>query len=212
MNTPDDVRIKLAEKGIGELESAFQNLRIQRRREYLDRIRGMASMINVIKYSFMPSDSLTELDEFKKLLKEAEFLKESLKFVENGINLKKADYWTDYLLSLPELILRGDEIKTFEAIRYFSGEITSVEPMNGLYLCLVDCGFRLRVVTNSESFTQGRYAVVAYLPPRTFDGTISEGMFVDVSLDKRGELNPEEIKSIGNALGEVESMIIALIS
>ena len=212
MNTSEDVRIKLAEKGIKELGTAFQNLKIQKRREFLERIKRLESLVNIVKYSFMPAESLVELDELNKIVQEAELIKNTIKPVEDGINLKKAEYWTSYLVSLPELILRGDEIKPYEAIRYFSGEITSRENMDRLWLCIVDCGFRLAVVTNSEEFRQGRYAVVAYLPPRVFGKAISEGMFVDVTIEKKGELSLEEIGSISDKLGEVESAIISLIA
>ncbi|NOY11783.1 MAG: RNA-binding protein, partial [Archaeoglobi archaeon] len=52
---------------------------------------------------------------------------------------------------------------------------------------------------------------VSFLPPRQFGDIISEGMFVSARLDKKGELTHEEILSIKDRLGEVESIVLSLL-
>ena len=52
---------------------------------------------------------------------------------------------------------------------------------------------------------------MSYLPPRQFGKAVSEGMFVDASLNKKGELGLEEIRSISASLGEVEAVLLSLL-
>jgi predicted RNA-binding protein with EMAP domain len=105
---------------------------------------------------------------------------------------------------------RGEITKAYEAIRFFSGVITNRQSINGLWFCNVDCGFKMNVVTNAEKFKPNDYVVIAYLPPREFKGYVSEGMFVDAKIEKKGELSLDEIRSIADKLGEVESILIEL--
>ncbi len=212
MDTANDFRIRLAEKGLSELERIIQAVKVQGRKEILKEIRNMQSEMQIVKYSYLSPDELTELENFKNIVRKAEKLREALKNAERDFNWKLADYWLGYLVDLQKLMKRGVISKPYEAIRFFSGEIVNRKSLGKLWLCNVDCGFRMDIITNSDEFKPNTFAVIAYLPPREFDGMISEGMFVPASLQKKGELELEEIRSIADKLGEVESVLIELLS
>ena len=67
------------------------------------------------------------------------------------------------------------------------------------------------VVTNSQEFKAGNRAVVCFLPPRQFENTVSEGMFVSAQFDSKGELSHEEILGIRDKLGEVETIVLGFL-
>lgn len=212
MDTANDFRIRLAEKGLSELERLINAVKVQRRKEILKEIRNMQSEMQIVKYSYLNPNELLELESLKNIVNKAKELREVLKGAEKDFSWKLADYWLEYLADLPKLMQRGEISKPYEAIRFFCGEITNRKNLGKLWLCSVDCGFRIDVITNSDEFKPNTFAVVAYLPPREFNGIISEGMFVPASLQKKGELEIEEIRSIADKLGEVESILIELIS
>ncbi len=212
MDTANDLRIKLAEKGIGELEKLIQNVKVQKRKEFLNRVRTMSSLLQTIKYSYMPPEEILELEEFKNLVKEARSIRESISKAEKDFNFYQADYWLEYIESLPELMKRGEVGCACLAIRFFSGEVTSRSEIEKgkLWLCVVDCSFRLEVVTNSSDFTPGKFAAIAYLPPRRFGNVISRGMFVStLESGEKGELSPEKIEEL--CKGEVEAIVLSLV-
>jgi predicted RNA-binding protein with EMAP domain len=210
MDTANDFRILLAEKGLKELERLVNVVKVQRRKEIIKRVRELTNELQIVKYSYLSCDELLNFDSFQKIVKTAKDLREQLKQAERDFNWKQADYWLEYLTYLPELMKRGEITKAYEAIRFFSGVITNRQSINGLWFCNVDCGFKMNVVTNAEKFKPNDYVVIAYLPPREFKGYVSEGMFVDAKLEKKGELSLDEIKSIADKLGEVESILIEL--
>ncbi len=209
MDTSQDFRIRMAEKAVSELEKLMQNVKVQKRREYLKELKTMQSYVQVIKYSYMPPEQLAQLSEFSNLVKKAWEIRNAIKNAEKDFNYVQANYWLEYIESLPLLMTKGEISRAYEAIRYFSGEITNRVEIGGLWLCTFDCNFRLDVVTNSEAFKPGRYAVVAYLPPRRFGDVVSEGMFVDAELNKKGELGIEEIRRLD--AGEVEAVILSIL-
>lgn len=212
MDTSKDFRIRLAEKGVQELEKSLNNLRVQGRKELIRNVKEMASDLQIIKYSYIPFEELSEFETTVKISKKSEEMLEIVKKAEKDFHQLNSKYWLEYLKDLHELFRRGEISRAYEAIRYFSGEIISNSKISSnLWLCNVDCGFKLEIVTNSQTFRQGRYAVVSYLPPRQFGNVVSEGMFVDVELNKKGELSYQEIQAIKDSLGEVEAVILNII-
>ncbi|AIY90365.1 RNA-binding protein [Geoglobus acetivorans] len=212
MDTANDIRIRLAEKAFSELEKSLNNVRVQRRKELVKKVQELKSEIQIIKYSYMPFGELAEYETTVKISQSANGILEAIASAERDFHYLTSRYWLEYLRFLPSLLKRGEIQKAYEAIRYFSGEIISVTQLSeNLWLCNVDCGFKMDVVTNSEVFRSGRYAVVSYLPPRQFGNVVSEGMFVDASLDRKGELDHQEILSIKDKLGEVEAMVLSIL-
>jgi len=211
MDTASDFRILLAEKGLNELEKLIQSIKIQQRKAFLNELKSMQSWIQVVKYSYLSPADILNLDEMRNLVKKSGEVSEALRGVERDFKSKCAVYWLEYINKLPSLMERGEISKAYEAIRYFSGEIVNRVKLKKLWLCSVDCNFRVDVVTNSEEFKPGMFVVVSYLPPQVLEGKISEGMFVDASLNKKGELNHQEIKNVSDKLGEVESILLEIV-
>ncbi len=211
MDTSNDFRIALAEKGIKEIERVVNALKVQGRKEIMKKLKEMENDVQTVKWSYLDLNELLEFENFVRLVKTAEEMRESLKKAEKDFNWRVADYWLEYISHLPKLMERGEIQRVYEAIRYFSGVITSRKSLDGLWFCNVDCGFKMNVVTNSEKFKPNDYVVIAYLPPRKFGDYVSEGMFVDAKVGKKGELNLDEIRPIADRLGEVESVLIELL-
>ncbi len=212
MDTANDLRIKLAEKGIRELEKLIQNVRVQKRKELLNRVRTMSSFLQTVKYSYMPPKELVELEEFKNLVNTAREIRRAISGAEKDFNFYQADYWLEYIESLPELMERGEIDNACLAVKFFSGEIASRSEIEKgkLWLCVVDCGFRLEIVTNSQEFTPGKFAAIVYLPPRKFGNVVSRGMFVStLSEEIKGELDAEKVKEL--CKGDVEATILSLV-
>ncbi|AIG97194.1 MULTISPECIES: RNA-binding protein [Archaeoglobus] len=212
MDTANDFRILLAEKGVEELIRVSQSLQVQGRKKFVEALKSISSELQNVKYCYLSVDELLEFESFLKVVDTASSLRKMLPDSKD-YSTAIADYWLEYLAHLPELMKRGEIERIGEAIRYFAGEITSRSGLDGLWLCVFDCGGRLEVVTNSEEYRQGKKAVVAYLPPRRFGKEISRGMFVlqHDRIAKKGELNLADIKSIRKWLGEVESILTDLI-
>lgn len=206
---PKDYRIQLAERGIEEIKRLSNSLKIPKRKEFLAKIEEIATNLQIVKYSYMPAEEVAKLEEQKKIAELASKLRKEVQ--QNDLAGITADYWLEYIEKLPELMKRGEIAKIYEAVRFFAGEVISKRKIDRLWLCLVDCGFKLEVITNSEALTSGK-RIVAYLPPRKFGEIVSRGMFVDATIDKKGELSIEEIRRISRALGEVESILISLLS
>ncbi len=212
MDTANDFRILLAEKGVEELLRISQSLQVQGRKKFIDALKTVSSEIQNVKYCYLGVDELLEFESFLRVVDTARNLRGMLPDSKD-YNTALADYWLEYLSLLPEMMKRGEIERIGEAIRYFAGEIISRTEMDGLWLCIFDCGERMEVVTNSEEYKQGKKAVVAYLPPRRFGRVVSRGMFVlqHDRIAKKGELSLADIKSIRKWLGEVESILMDLI-
>ncbi len=211
MDTSNDFRILLAEKGLKELEGVSNSLKVQRRKEILRKVREMENDLQVVKWSYMDLKDLLTFESFERLVESARELRDYLKQAEKGFNWRVADYWLEYVSNLPDLMRRGEISRIYEAIRFFSGVVTGRKEINGLWFCSVDCGFKMNVVTNSEKFKPNEFVVIAYLPPRQFGNYVSEGMFVEANLGKKGELSLEEIRAIASKLGEVEAVLVELV-
>ena len=211
MDTANDFRIRLAEKAIDECEKSLGNLKIQKRKELIRKVAQLKSEIQILKYSYMDFKELSEFESTLKISKTAEEILKKIEGHERDFHYLNSIYWLDYLYSLPKLLKRGEIEKASEAIRYFSGIIISSKKFDNLWLCKVDCGFGMDVITNSQELANRKRIVVAFLPPRQFGNYISEGMFVDAEFEKIGELDISEIRSIKDRLKEVESVILSLL-
>ncbi len=206
-DTSKDFRILIAEKAIYELEKLFQAVKLQKRREYLKELKELSSDIQIIKYSYVTPKDIKNHDNFKKIVKKASEMLEVTRGLERDRITIQINYWLEYLARLPEMMDRGVISKIYEAIRFFGGEIVNRREIDNLWLCSVDCSFRMDVITNSKEYKQGKNVVVAYLPPRIFGKHISEGMFTPATVEKKGELSIDEIRKLG-PFNEVEAILL----
>ncbi len=211
MDTANDFRILLAEKGVSELGRIANSLKVPGKKKLVSLLNTLSSEIQNVKYCYLNSSDILDFESFKRVVSLAESMRGMLP-EEKSFNEITADYWLEYIQNLPMLMKRGEISKVYEAIRFFSGEIVSKSAVDNLWLCIVDCGRRLEVVTNSAELASRKAVVVSYLPPRRFGEAISRGMFVDAAFDKKGELSIEDIRSISNKLGEVEAVVVELLS
>ncbi len=155
MDTANDFRILLAEKGMEELLKVSQSLQVQGRKRFIEALKSISSELQNVKYCYLSVDELLEFESFLKVVDTARNLRFMLPDSKD-YNTALADYWLEYLANLPELMRRGEIERVGEAIRYFAGEITSRSALDGLWLCVFDWGERLEVVTNSEEYKQGK--------------------------------------------------------
>ncbi len=217
LDTPNDFRILLTEKALFELEKLFNAIKLQRRKEYLRKLKALVGDIQNVKYSYLSPKDLLNFDSFKRIVSTAMEIEEEVKKLEKDPITIQSLYWLEYLINLPDLMRRGEISRPFEGIRFFRGEIVSRNKINGLWLCNVDCGFKLNVVTNNDNFKPGEMALIAYLPPRTFGKYLSQGMFVHLSEGEKGEVSIDEVRKViglegSGSLREVDSIIFELIS
>ncbi len=212
LDTANDFRILLAEKALSELEKLFNAIKLQRRREYLRKLKALVGDVQNVKYSYLSPKDLLNFDSFKRIVSTAMEIEEEVKRLEKDPITIQSLYWLEYLANLPDLLRRGEISRPFEAIRFFRGEIVSRNKINGLWLCNVDCGFKLNVVTNNDDFKPSKMALIAYLPPRTFGKSnyLSQGMFVCLSEGEKGEISLDEVRMV-ESLGEVDSIIFELV-
>jgi|Deesub1362B_J571_1020462.scaffolds.fasta_scaffold00121_71 hypothetical protein len=210
LDTPNDFRILLAEKALFELEKLFNAIKLQRRKEYLKKLKTLVGDIQNVKYSYLSPKDLLNFDSFKKIVSTAVEIGEEVKRLEKDPITIQSLYWLEYLTNLSDLIRQGEISQPFEAIRFFRGEIVSRNKINDLWLCNADCSFKLNVVANNDDFKPGTMALIAYLPPRTFGKYLSQGMFVCMSEGEKGEVSLDEVKKM-EGLGEVNSLIYELI-
>ena len=103
MNTPNDFRIRLAEKGLGELEKSLGNIRLQRRKELLKEVSKLKSEIQIVKYSYMPFEELSEFESVIKISKIAKVIMEKVLEAERDFHQLNSRFWLDYLSFLKSL-------------------------------------------------------------------------------------------------------------
>lgn len=203
---PNDFRFVLAEKGLDEVRKTLNALRIQKRKEFAVKLEEISSKLQSVRYCYMQAEEVAKLDDVLEISKIAGELESAVQ--QRDFSGLTAKYWLEYLEKLPELIGRGEISRPFEAIRFFSGDIITRRKEGDLWFCVFDCGLRLEIATNADF--RGR-KVVSYLPPRKFGGFISQGMFVNAELSKKGELTIEEIRKISGKLKEVESVLMSIV-
>jgi|Deesub1362B_J571_1020462.scaffolds.fasta_scaffold01374_12 hypothetical protein len=209
-DTSKDFRILLAEKGLDELEKLFNSVKIQGRKEYVRKLRVLKSDLQTVKYSYISLKEITELEVLKKIIEVSESILKDLKGVERDFVTISVIYWLEYMTNLPKLLSRGIISQPYQAIRYFCGEIVSRSKIDKLWICTVDCGFKMNVVTNSGRFKQGEFAIIAHLPPRVLEGNVSEGMFLDLSAKCKEHKGETEFIE-GVDYGEVNSILVNLL-
>ncbi len=207
MDTANDYRVLLAERGIEELKRISGSIGLPRK--YQASIQLLASDLQNVKYCYLDYPEICEFESLKKLTSLASEIRANIR--SSGFAAKLANYWLEYIENLPQLFARGEIEKIHEAVRFFSCRIVSRRELDSLWLCVAESNRRFEVVTNSEELAKKENVVVSYLPPRRFGDVISEGMFVDASFSKLGELSLDEIRGISDKLGEVDSVLISIL-
>lgn len=139
--------------------------------------------------------------------------KEEKEKVEEAIS--KVRFFIDTIVSIKNRILFGQINDPIVSIDIKIGEIMSVNkhPKNyGLMISNVNLGKRaIKVVTNDSTAKEGNNVAIAMLPPETFSGIVSEGMFLGtgegILKNVKGEIGSMPKGILLEALNESKNLI-----
>ncbi|MDR2967842.1 MAG: tRNA-binding protein [Methanobacteriaceae archaeon] len=200
-DTTKDYRLLIAEKSIDLFIKTVGGGSFKGRwnkKMAIESADSMNSDFHSLTYSYLDSENLANSQEIVNLEKKAnlviEYLggddwahqfinqtpKEEKEKVEESI--AKARFFIDTILGLKRRILFGPIVDPIVAIDIYVGEIMSVtkHPQSDtLMICNVNLGKRaIKVVTNDLTVKDGNKVAISMLPPETFRGITSEGMFL----------------------------------
>lgn len=206
--------INISQKAIKLLKS--RKISELRRLNFEDRLGEIINLLNKIRYSYLSKNDLVSSETFrdlinlaskmysslmnmyKNLVKDNEFLIKWLRFTfRNILSLK------DRLLSYPDDPSSSVEycfVKVLSALKHPRSE--------KLWLTLVTDGKeKFDVITNVSSIKSNDVLLLAFLPPREFGGTVSEGMFLGPDGIRKGD--ESDIGSRPELMGSEKKKILA---
>lgn len=181
----------------------------------IDVAKTMNSDFQSLLYSYLEGAELPNSPDVASLTEKAENIIEYLggegwnkKFLDNAPkedrektieNIAKVRFFLDSLIGLKERLALGPINDPIIGIDIKVGEIMSVMKhpnADSLMICNVNLGNRaLTVVTNDVNVKEGNRVGVSLLPPQTFMGTTSEGMFLG--------MNGNILKEVDGELGQM---------
>lgn len=185
----------------------------------IDEAKNMNSAFQSLKYSYLEGDKLTNSPDLKELEEHTSKIIEFLggndwnhKFINASTkedktkteeNIAKIQFFLNSILGLKKRLSYGPINDPIVGIDIRKGEIMSVMKhpnADNLMMCNVNLGKKaLKVITNDQNVKEGNNVGVSLLPPQTFFGEVSEGMFLGIDnnilKDVKGELgeNPKGI-------------------
>lgn len=185
-----------------------------RKLSFDSRLRNLQSLLNQLRYSYLPKEDLVASDTFKELIKESSSLYSELMSVyKKLVNINEFTVkWLRFVLrnisSLEERLISYPD-KATSAVQYCFVKVLSVmkhPKADKLWLTSVtNDEEKFDVITNEQSIKSSEILLVAFLPPREFSGIVSEGMFLGAAKIRRGSekdiglspvLNEEEEKKL----------------
>ncbi len=214
-DTSKDYRLLVAEKSIDLFLRAIEGKNFKghwKKRPAMDTAKEMGRELQALAYSYMePQDLLIspQIAEIKEnTIKVQEFLggedwnKKFLDLANRDEkekleeNIAKVRFFLNTFFGLEKRISLGPISDPIIGIDIIVGEIMSVGKHNkadNLVICNVNVGERaITVVTNDLEVKEGNHVAISMLPPSTFMGITSEGMFLGagegVLKDVQGEL------------------------
>jgi len=202
----------------------------------IESAEAMESDFQTLNYSYLDPEDLANAPEIANLHEKAELVirylggedwahqfiaqtpKEDKDKAEEAI--AKARFFIDTILGLKNRILFGPINDPIVAIDIKVGEIMSVShhPKNdSLMICNVNIGGKaIQVITNDLTVKEGNHVAIAFLPPETFGGLVSEGMFLGagegILKDVEGELGSMPHGFPLEALNESRNLIEGFLS
>lgn len=214
-DTSKDYRLLVAEKSIDLFLRAIEGKNFKghwKKRPAMDTAKEMGRELQALAYSYMePQDLLIspQIAEIKEnTAKVQEFLggedwnKKFLDLANRDEkekleeNIAKVRFFLNTFFGLEKRISLGPISDPIIGIDIIVGEIMSVSKhgkADNLVICNVNVGERaITVVTNDLEVKEGNHVAISMLPPSTFMGITSEGMFLGagegVLKDVQGEL------------------------
>jgi predicted RNA-binding protein with EMAP domain len=200
-DTSKDYRLLVAEKSIDLFIRTIQGGNFKghwRKREVVQIAREMSRELQAVAFSYMEPHDLITSPHIKTLTEKTEKIKEFLggegwnkKFLDQATrdekekleeNIAKVRFFLNTFLGLEKRISLGQISDPVMGIDIIVGEIMSVgkhAQASNLLICNVNVGERaITVVTNDMDVKEGNHVAISMLPPITFMGITSEGMFL----------------------------------
>jgi predicted RNA-binding protein with EMAP domain len=197
-DTSKDYRLRVLEKSVELFIKTAEgaNLKgIWNKKKCLTAARAMLPEIQVMYFSYMePADLAVspQVDDMKEKVKDItdalggdhwhiQFLNlvnkdEKQKLVESIAKMKFA---LNTIATVDERLKLGPINDPVIGIDIKTGEVVSVQKADNLLVCNINFGNKaLTVVTNDLTVKEGNRVGVAILPPSSFKGVTSEGMFL----------------------------------
>jgi len=238
-DTTKDYRLILAHKTISMFVGTARSGSFRGRwnkKMAIESAESMESDFQTLNYSYLDPEDLANTPEIANLEEKGQLVirylggddwahqfmaqtsKEEKEKSEEAI--AKARFFIDTILGLKNRILFGPINDPIVAIDIKVGKIMSVSshPKNdSLMICNVNIGKRaIQVVTNDLEVKDGNNVAIAFLPPETFGGLVSEGMFLGagegILKDVEGELGSMPHGFPLEALNESRNLIEGYLS
>jgi uncharacterized protein len=214
-DTTKDYRLLLGHKTIGMFVGTARSGSFRGRwnkKMAIESAESMESDFQTLNYSYLDPKDLANAPEIANLYEKGNLVvkylggedwahqfmvqtpKEEKEKSEEA--MAKTRFFIDTILGLKERILFGPINDPIIAIDIKVGEIMSVSKHSkndNLMICNVNLGKRaIKVITNDLTVKEGNNVAIAMLPPETFSGIASEGMFLGagegILKDVKGEL------------------------
>ncbi|MCL2116277.1 MAG: tRNA-binding protein [Methanobrevibacter sp.] len=200
-DTTKDYRLLIAQKSIDLFIKTVQGGSFKGRwnkKMALESADSMNPDLHGLAYSYLEPKDLANSQEIANLEKKAnlvikylggddwthQFLNQTPKEEKEKVeeSLAKTRFFIDTILGLKRRILFGPIVDPIIAIDIKIGEIMSVTKhpqTDTLMICNVNLGKRaIKVVTNDLTVKDENKVAISMLPPETFMGITSEGMFL----------------------------------
>ena len=230
-DTSKDYRLRVLEKSVELFIKTAEgaNLKgIWNKKKCLTSARAMLPEIQVMYFSYMEPAELAvspQVEDMKEKVKDItdalggdhwhiQFLNlvnkdEKQKLVESIAKMKFA---LNTISTVDERLKLGPINDPVIGIDIKTGEVVSIQKVDNLLVCNVNFGNKaLTIVTNDLTVKEGNRVGVAVLPPSSFKGVTSEGMFLGagkgVLKDVQGELGTMPHGIPLNALNETRNLV-----
>ncbi|MFW9888972.1 MAG: hypothetical protein ACFFER_12365 [Candidatus Thorarchaeota archaeon] len=195
MDTARDARVLVLEDALRRLNEIVANRKLRMHIEYsklANDLRTAGTLLYEVKYSYVDSKALAELDatknlvtaiaDFANLFRDAsksqtykpQSVKEKLAFTETQYSLSIVEGFEQRLLSAAD-----DPANAIDILAVEVSQMRAVEGSSNLTECRCTDGSRIwTIVTNMASVEPGMKLPCAILPPADMMGVVSEAMFL----------------------------------
>lgn len=213
-DTSKDYRLLVAEKSIDLFLRTLEGANLRGRwnkRQVVDNAKDMVPEIQSLYYSYLEPADLAQAPQITSIKQKAEVIIENLggeSWYKHFLDLVNKDekskleesiakmrFFLNTILDLDKRLALGPIDDPIVAIDIKVGEIVSVgghPSADSLLVCNVNIKRAITVVTNDLEVKENNRVAVAMLPPTSFMGITSEGMFlgagVGVLKDVQGDV------------------------
>lgn len=199
-DTSKDYRLQVAEKSVDLFLRTLDGANLKGRwnkRQVVDNAKDMVPEIQSLYYSYLEPVDLAQAPQIASIKQKAEVIIENLggeSWYKHFLDLVSKDekskleesiakirFFLNTILDLDKRLALGPIADPIVAIDIKVGEIVSVgdhPSADSLLVCNVNIKRAITVVTNDLEVKEANRVAVAMLPPTSFMGITSEGMFL----------------------------------